>query len=142
MIEQDKRAFKEMMITVMSIYNKKIEDQNTLRIWFMKLEKFEFQEVATAFNKWIDENKYTPTPADILSIIKTKPIEFTALPKPKLSKEQSKVFADNVIRYITDHKPQEKNLKGMRDWATRIINNPEKYPAISLQFAKEAIRAN
>jgi hypothetical protein len=142
MTEQDKRAFKEMMMTVMSIYNKKIDDQNTLRIWFMKLEKFEFQEVADGFNKWIDENKFAPTPADILTIIKTKPITFTALPKPKLSKEQNKVFADNVIRYITDHKPQEKNLKGMRDWATRIINNPEKYPAISLEFAKKAIHAN
>lgn len=142
MTEQDKKAFKEMMNATMSIYNKQMPDLNTLRIWFMKLEKFEFQKVADAFNKWIDENKFAPTPSDILGIIKTKPIEFTALPKPTMSKHDSKVMADNVVKFIAEQPIAESKLKDMRAWAHRIINNPKNYPAISLKFAKEALRVN
>lgn len=142
MIEQDKKAFKDMMGAVMSIYNKQTPDQNTLRIWFMKLERFEFQQVADAFNKWIDENKFPPTPSDILGIVKAKPIEFTALPKPTMSKEDSKILADNVVKFIAEQPKPDNKLNDMRAWARKIINNPKDYPALSLKFAKEALRAN
>lgn len=142
MIESDKRAFKDMMNAVMSVFNKPNPDQNTLRIWFMKFDKYEFQQVADAFNKWIDENRFPPTPSDILNIVKIKPIEFTSLPAPKLSKQENKTFADNVVKFIVDHSAGDRKLKDMRAWAHRIIDNPNKYPAISLKFAKDAIRAN
>jgi hypothetical protein len=37
---EDKISFKSMMDTLASIYQKQPLDQNTLRVWFYKLEKF------------------------------------------------------------------------------------------------------
>ena len=85
---------------------------------------------------------FVPTPADIIKYCKIKPIQYTSLPAPQLSKVENKAYADNVVKYISEHASDEKNLKDMRAWAHRIVKNPEKYPAISLQFAKAAIRAN
>ena len=141
MNEQDKKNFKDMIDAVVAIYNKPPLTKDVLRIWFAKLEQYDFQTVAKAFNQHTDESAFYPTPADIIKLCKAKPIEYTALPSPKLSKSESKVLADNVIQYITEHIPTEP-VKDYRKWAKNIIANPDKYPAISLQFAKEAMRAN
>lgn len=142
MTEQDKANFKDMINAVVSIYNKPPLTKDVLRIWFAKLEQFDFNIVAKAFNQHTSESTFYPTPADIIKLCKIKPIEYSQLPAPKLSKEENKVYADNVVQYIGNHMSDEKSLKDMRAWAYRIIKNPEKYPAISLQFAKEAIHAN
>ena len=139
MIEQDKIGFKQMMNTVTSLYQKQPLDIDTLRIWFHKLEKFEFNEVTKAFDKWVDTSKFMPTPADILTLAKEKPIQYMALQAPKLTKEQNHKYSHEVLKFIAE---QENNKpKDMRGWAKRIIANPKNYPAISLKFAKEAIHA-
>ena len=141
MTEQDKANFKDMINAVVAIYNKPPLTKDVLRIWFAKLEQFDFIVVAKAFNNHTSESSFYPTPADIIKLCKVKPTQYTQISAPKLSKEENKVYADNVVQYITEHKTEEKSLKGMREWAYRITKNPEKYPAISLAFAKEAINA-
>jgi hypothetical protein len=138
---EDKISFKSMMDTLASIYQKQPLDQNTLRVWFYKLEKFEFSIVTKAFDKHIDNSKFFPSIFDILQLCREKPIEFARLEGPKLSKEENAVYAANVNRFVKDNKIEDKKLKDMRAWAHRIIANPKNYPAISLEFAKEAIHA-
>ena len=137
----DKISFKSMMDTLASVYQKQALDQDTLRVWFYKLEKFEFSIVTKAFNKHIDNSKFFPSIFDILQLCREKPIEFARLEAPKLSKEANAVYAANVNRFVQDNMIEEKKLKDMRAWAHRIIANPKKYPAISLEFAKEAVHA-
>jgi hypothetical protein len=138
---EDKISFKSMMDTLASIYQKQPLDQNTLRVWFYKLEKFEFSIVTKAFDKHIDNSKFFPSIFDILQLCREKPIEFARLEAPKLSKEANAVYAANINRFVKDNKIEDKKLKDMRAWAHRIIANPKNYPAISLEFAKEAIHA-
>ena len=137
----DKISFKSMMDTLASIYQKQPLDQNTLRVWFYKLEKFEFSIVTKAFDKHIDNSKFFPSIFDILQLCREKPIEFARLEAPKLSKEVNAVYAANVNKFVQDIKSEDKKLKDMRAWAHRIIANPKNYPPISLEFAKEAINA-
>jgi hypothetical protein len=137
----DKISFKSMMDTLASIYQKQPLDQNTLRVWFYKLEKFEFTIVTKAFDKHIDNSKFFPSIFDILQLCREKPIEFVRLEAPKLSKEANAVYAANVNRFVQNNKIEDKKLKDMRAWAHRIIANPKNYPPISLEFAKEAIHA-
>jgi hypothetical protein len=137
----DKISFKSMMDTLASIYQKQPLDQNTLKVWFYKLEKFEFSIVSKAFDKHIDTSKFFPSIFDILQLCREKPIEFARLEAPKLSKQANAVYAANVNRFVQDNKIEDKKLKDMRAWAHRIIANPKNYPPISLEFAKEAIHA-
>ena len=142
MIENDKIAFKQMMDTVTSLYQKPNMDIDTLRVWFHKLEKFEFNVVTKAFDKWLDNNKFMPTVFDILQLCREKPIEFVQLQAPKLNNAQNKAQADKLLAMIHEKMPvEDKKLKDMRAWAYNIINNPKKYPAISLKIAKEAVSA-
>ena len=138
---EDKISFKSMMDTLASIYQKQPLDQNTLRVWFYKLEKFEFSIVIKAFDKHIDNSKFFPSIFDILQLCREKPIKFARLEAPKLSKEDNAGYAANVNKFVQDIKIEDKKLKDMRAWAHRIIANPKNYPAISLEFAKEAIHA-
>ncbi|NDB61182.1 hypothetical protein EB001_22485 [bacterium] len=142
MQEQDKIGFKDMMNSLCTIYGKQPLDKDTLRIWFYKLEKFQFNEVTKAFDKYVDTSKFMPTPSDILMLVKEKPVQYNSLPAPKLSLDQNRLYSANVMKYVDDHKPiEQKNLKDMRAWAYRIIANPKNYPAISLKFAKDAINS-
>ena len=50
MTPQDKIAFKQVMDTISALYQKPQLDIDTLRIWFNKLEKFEFHVVTKAFD--------------------------------------------------------------------------------------------
>ena len=136
---EDKISFKSMMDTLASIYQKQPLDQNTLRVWFYKLEKFEFSIVSKAFDKHIDSSKFFPSIFDILQLCREKPIEFARLEAPKLSKEQNHQYSHKVLKFMAE----QDNIKpkDMRAWAKRIISNPKNYPPISLKFAKEAVHA-
>ena len=74
MTQDDKIAFKSMMDTLTTLYQKPQLDIDTLRIWFAKLEKFEFQVVTKSFDKWVDNNKFFPSIFDILQLCREKPI--------------------------------------------------------------------
>ena len=139
MTQEDKISFKSMMDTLSAIYQKQPLDQDTLRVWFYKLEKFEFSIVSKAFDKHIDSSKFFPSIFDILQLCREKPIEFARLEAPKLSKEQNHQYSHEVLKFMAE---QDNNKpKDMRAWAKRIIANPKNYPPISLKFAKEAVKA-
>ena len=139
MILNDKIGFKQMMDTVTALYQKQPLDQDTLRVWFHKLEKFEFNVVTKAFDKWVDNNKFMPTVFDILQLCREKPIEFVQLQAPKLTRQQNHQYSHEVLKFMAE---QDNNKpKDMRAWAKRIIANPKNYPPISLKFAKEAVHA-
>lgn len=142
MTEQDKIGFKAMMDTVTSLYQKTQLDQDTLRVWFYKLNKFEFNVVTKAFDKWVDQSRFMPTPSDILQLVKEKPIEYAKFEAPKLNNQQNKAQADKLLAIAYEKMPiEDKKLKDMRAWAHRIIANPKNYPSISLKIAKEALNA-
>ena len=137
----DKIRFQSMMDTLTSVYQKQPLDQDSFKLWFYKLQNFEFNVVTKAFDKHIDNSKFFPSIFDILQLCREKPIEFARLEAPKLSKEANAVYAANVNKFVQDIKSEDKKLKDMRAWAHRIIANPKNYPAISLEFAKEAVSA-
>jgi hypothetical protein len=139
MTPQDKIAFKQVMDTVTALYQKPQLDIDTLRVWFGKLEKFEFNVVTKAFDKWVDNNKFIPTVFDILQLCREKPIEFVQLQAPKLTRQQNHQYSHEVLKFMAEQ--QSNKPKDMRAWAKRIIANPKNYPAISLKFAQEAMAA-
>lgn len=135
----DKISFKSMMDTLTTLYQKQPLDQDTLRVWFAKLEKYEFNVVTKAFDKHVDSSKFMPTVFDILQFCREKSIEFVQLQAPKLSKEQNHKYSHEVLKFMAE---QDSNKpKDMRAWAKRIIANSKNYPPISLKFAKEAVHA-
>jgi DNA-binding ferritin-like protein (Dps family) len=52
----------------------------------------------------------------------------------------NKEYADNLVKAINEQIYEDK--KDWKAWAKRIMANPKNYPAISLEFAKEALRVN
>jgi len=140
MTPQDKIAFKQVMDTISALYQKPQLDIDTLRIWFNKLEKFEFHVVTKAFDKWVDNNKFFPSIFDILQLCREKPIEFVQLKAPTLTKQQNHQYSHEVLKFMAEQ--QTNKPKDMKAWAKKIMANPKNYPAISLKFAKEALNAN
>jgi hypothetical protein len=137
MIEQDKRNFMNMINSVMNIYGEPNVELNMMRIWFAKLQQFDFVAVCKAFDSHTSKSTYAPTPADIIRLCPIS-TEYTKLPAPKMPKEESKVFSEKLLEAV------EKAPKPTTDpkaWAKRIIANPKNYPDISLRFAKEALAA-
>jgi len=61
-----------MMKALTQLFNKNELDTELLRIWWHKLQRFEFRVVSKAFDTWVDGNKRMPTPADILELCKSQ----------------------------------------------------------------------
>jgi hypothetical protein len=142
MTDNDKIGFMDMMNTVATLYSKQKFDKDTLKVWYAKLERYEFLTVAKAFDTYVNSYAIMPTPADIIKFCKQSTIEFTRLSAPKLSQIENKYHADKLLAEAQKRMPtEERKLKDMRAWAYRIMANPKKYPAISLQFAEQAVRA-
>ena len=57
----------------------------------------------------------------------------------KVDYEESKRHADNVVKFIADHK---KEVVDRKEWARRIKADPKNYPDISLRYANEALNAH
>lgn len=86
MIDTQKANFKAMMKALTSLYGKQEMETELLRIWWSKLEKYDFDIVSHALDKWTDENKRMPTPADIIELCKAQLYrhQFVKLPSPKV----------------------------------------------------------
>ena len=142
MIETQKKGFKDMMNTIASIYSKPEPTQDTLRVWWAKLEKYEFMEVSHAFDDWVNRNKYMPTIADVLETLRAnQPKDFVkALPR-HFTEEEIRNNHDRMKRTV-----QEISSKPSLDpkaWARKIVNDFDKgkYKSeIGVKFAREALR--
>ena len=135
MNDADKVAFKEMLIAVFSIYNKPQPEKEMLRIWWHKLERFDFNTVGRAFDKWTDIPNKLPQPADIVSLCRPHDEVYKALPAP-VNKLANKTHADNVVKFVADRLVSKTDYKA---WAKRILSNPNQFPDKSVQYAKEAL---
>ena len=142
MIDTQKKGFKDMMNTIASIYSKPEPTQDTLRVWWAKLEKYEFMDVSHAFDDWVNRNKYMPTIADVLETLRAnQPKDFVkALPR-HFTEEEIKNNHDRMKKTV-----QEISSKPSLDpkaWARKIVNDFDKgkYKSeIGLKFAREALR--
>jgi hypothetical protein len=136
MIDTDKRPFADMINAVFAIYNKGAPEKEMLRIWWHKLERFEFSVVGKAFDVWTDTPNKLPQPADIIALCKPREDVYFALPSPvnyaenKKHIEELNTFVAKKLKPKTDYKA----------WAKRIIANPQNFPEISLKYAQEAMQ--
>jgi hypothetical protein len=109
-----------------------------LRIWWHKLERFDFNVVGRAFDKWTDTPNKLPQPADIVQICKPREAEYHALPSPA-SYAENKENVDKLNKFIAE------KLKPKTDyhaWAKRILRDPQNFPETSLMAAKIVLGDN
>jgi hypothetical protein len=142
LIEQEKIGFKDMMHSVTTIYSKPDLDRETLRIWWAKLEKYEFMVVSKAFDRYVNSNKFMPTISDILDICRMQePKEFVkALPR-HFTEQEIRNNHDKMKRLASEI--ASKPNVDPKSWARRILNDAEKgryKNEIGIKFAKEALR--
>jgi outer membrane protein assembly factor BamD (BamD/ComL family) len=137
MNDRDKIGFMGAINSMMILYNVPALDINTVKIWYSKLEQFEFQDICKAFDTYTNKYSTSPSPADIIRLL-PQPTQFTQLPAPKLDKAANKKHSDDMVEYVAKTITPKTDYKA---WAKRIIANPKNYPAISLRFANDALAA-
>jgi hypothetical protein len=78
-----------------------------------------------------------PLPVDIIDLCKAQEARVitAALPKPTHTPEQIKENQERLNRELSKMKPKRDH----KAWAKDIMKTPEKFPDISLRFAKEAL---
>ena len=133
MIDTDKLAFKEMINAVLTIYGKPLPEKELLRIWWHKLERYDFNQVGRAFDHWTDSPNKLPQPADIIQLCKPREAEYHALPAP-VSYAENKQNVDKLNKFIADKLKPKTNY---RSWVTRILDNPQNFPEFAVQAAQE-----
>jgi hypothetical protein len=135
MIDTDKQAFKDMINAVFTIYGKPLPEKEMLRIWWHKLERYDFSAVGRAFDKWTDTPNKLPQPADIVQMCKPREAEYHALPPP-VSHEDNKKHADKLALFIHERiKPKT----DYHAWAKRILKNPQNFPDTSVEAARKLL---
>ncbi|MDD4971881.1 MAG: hypothetical protein PHT07_20845 [Paludibacter sp.] len=125
-----------MMNALMAIYYKPELSNDALRIWFGKLEKYDFDVVCKAFDKYIDSSSKPPEPSDIISLCQHKVTIFSALPSP-LTRAANKKHADEVVEFVAKNMKPRKDYKA---WAKKILSDKDKCSDIQIRYAKEALR--
>lgn len=138
MIESDKKAFKNMIDAVFTIYGKQVPEKDVLRIWWHKLERFDIAAVGRAFDRWTDTPNKLPQPADIVQLCKPRESEYRALIAP-ISPDENKKNLEKLDNFIAE---QLKSKKDYKAWAKRILANPKMFPDSSLESAKKVKNEN
>ena len=127
-----------MVNAVFTIYGKPLPEKDMLRIWWHKLERYEFNAVGRAFDKWTDTPNKLPQPADIVQMCKPREAEYHALPAPS-NHAENKANMEKLNNYISER------LKPKTDyhaWAKRILRNPHNFPENSVKDAEKLIGDN
>ena len=137
MIDTEKRQFADMINAVFTIYGKPLPEKEMLRIWWHKLERFEFSAVGKAFDVWTDTPNKLPQPADIIALCKPREDVYFALPAPVNSAENRK-HMEELNTFVAEALKPKSDYKA---WAKRIIASPQNFPEISLKYAQEAVAA-
>ncbi len=138
MIDTDKKAFKDMVNAVFSIYSKPLPEKEMLRIWWHKLERFDFNSVGMAFDKWTDTPNKMPQPADIVQLCKPREPEYHALPAP-VNYAENKANMEKLNNFVAERLQPKTNF---HSWATRILAYPQNFPESSVASAKEVLGEN
>jgi len=138
MIESDKKAFKDMINAVFTIYGKPLPEKEVLRVWWHKLERFEFSAVGRAFDYWTDSPNKLPQPADIIQLCKPREAEYHALPA-LISHAENKENVDKLNKFIAD---KIKPTTDYHAWAKRILRNPQNFLETSVEAARKVLDEN
>jgi hypothetical protein len=136
MIDTDKKAFKDMINAVFTIYSKPLPEKEMLRIWWHKLERFEFNVVGHAFDNWTDTPNKLPQPADIVQLCKPKH-EYYALPAP-VNYAENKANMQKLNNFVAERLEPKNDYHA---WAKRILANPQNFPKSSVTSARELLKA-
>lgn len=127
-----------MIDAVFTIYGKQQPDKEILRIWWHKLERFDFNIVSRSFDKWTDTPNKLPQPADIIQMCKPRESEYHALPAPVTTAE-TKANIEKMNKLI---KEKIKPKQNFRAWADRILSNPHLFPEYSVDVANKVKNEN
>ena len=65
---EDKGKFLETIKMGYGNYNKKLPEDTLLRMWWKQLQYYDINLVKTSFDKWITENRFMFTVADIVQL--------------------------------------------------------------------------
>ena len=84
MNNSEKQQFKAMLDTLFELYGRRQPEQNLLRVWWQKLERYPMEVVGKSFDKWTSNSNKAPTPYDIIIICRNKNQELLATNLPKL----------------------------------------------------------
>jgi len=138
MNDSDKQGFKNMLDTVMALYGKPSPDKDQIKVWWFKLNKYEFNIVTKAFNNYVDKYKIMPTPAGIIDLCKINPVrdyvhQLAHKSDPEVYERNRAKFHQIVSEFKNKKRPHPKA------WAQKIIDNPGNCPEIAIRFAKEAL---
>ena len=65
---EDKGKFLEIMKMGYGNYNKKLPEDTLLKMWWVQLQYYDIYLVKKSFDKWIAENRFIFTVADIVQL--------------------------------------------------------------------------
>ena len=92
---EDKGKFLEVMKMGYGNYNKKLPEDTLLKMWWVQLQYYDIYLVKKSFDKWIAENRFIFTVADIVQLCRQ-------------GNEQQRQKLANEVKKI-DHKKLAKN---------------------------------
>ena len=132
--EEDAKDFSEMLDAVWGSYGRNQPEKAMKRYWFEKLMKYPLGDVGKAFDRYVSSNRELPQIIDIDKLC--KPAHFSITHEPvTIDFEKSKENASNVKKMIESKRTGTNKGK---DWADKILANPQNYKAIAISFAKKA----
>lgn len=139
LIDADKKEFKRMMNALMDCCYKPNLTNDALRVWWQKLEKYEFETVAKAFDTYTNTSQKPPLFDDIIKLCQHKVTIFARLLSP-LAQAENKQHSAEVLKFVADGLNKTKDMKG---WARDLISGKKisNQPDLAIKMAKEALKA-
>jgi hypothetical protein len=139
--EDQKPAFRQMMNMVFTSLNKPKPENDTLRLWWSKLERYEIEVVMRSLDNWIDTKQFPPAPADIIELCRHKVTIHSRLPSP-LKTEENKAHAAEIKVLAATVGAMKRDGK---EWARKILkrveNGDRSVHDIVVKYAREALAA-
>jgi hypothetical protein len=138
MIDKDKKKFWNMVNVAMELTNRPPLSKEAIVIWYAQLERYDFDVVSAAMDRWLKESTKPPTPKDILDLCRPQVTIHQRLASPLRIEDNKKHVAE--LKEGIDKMTSPR--RDMKDWARKILASPGNYPDISVRFAKEALSVN
>ena len=133
MDDSNKKEFWAMINVCMELSNHPPLSKEAVLVWWAKLNKYEIEAVRAALDKWVDSTSKAPTPSDIMNLCKPVTPIYNAIQR-KADVEANKRNAQKVHNFVAEHMKPKNDY---RAWIKPILENPNRYPEISLKYAKE-----
>lgn len=130
----DAAYFSEVMDASWQSLHRTPVDKATKKYWFNQLQSYPVGDVGNAFHRFVRTNRALPYIDDIVNLC--KPAHFSITHEPVIiDYEKSKENANNVKKMMESKRIGTNKGK---DWADKILANPQNYKPIAVNFAKQA----